>query len=273
MNNYQHYIDLTATMIFEFAPKILTALILLFVGLWFIKRVVSFSHKLMAKRGIEKTLEKFLADLINWTLKILLFITVISQLGVATTSLVALLGAAGLAVGLALQGTLANFAGGALIMMFKPFKVGDLIEAQGNLGFVKEIQIFVTKLVSHDNKTVIIPNGILSNGKIVNYSVEGKLRVDLVIGVSYKADLKLAKEVLMNTLLQNDDVLKNPSPTVGVIELADSSVNLAVRPWSDAAKYWDVYFKCLEDCKLALDKNGVEIPFPQRDVHIFNHKS
>jgi small conductance mechanosensitive channel len=271
MKDYQNYIDLTATMILEFAPKILTALIVLFIGLWFIKRVVSFSHKLMAKRGIEKTLEKFLADLINWTLKILLFITVISQLGVATTSLVALLGAAGLAVGLALQGTLANFASGALIMMFKPFKVGDLIEAQGNLGIVKEIQIFVTKLVSPDNKTIIIPNGILSNGKIINYSVEGILRIDLVIGISYKADLKLAKEVLMNTLLQNDEVLKKPMPTVSVLELAESSINLAVRPWSEAPKYWDVYFKCLEDCKLALDKNGVEIPFPQHDVHLFNH--
>ncbi len=270
MEDYQQYIDLTATMLIEYTPKILTALILLVVGLWLIKKTVAFSHTLMRKRGLDKTLEKFLADLINWTLKILLFITVISQLGVATTSLVAMLGAAGLAVGLALQGSLGNFAGGALIMMFKPFRVGDLIEAQGKLGVVKEIQIFVTRIISPDNKAIIIPNGILSNGTIVNYTDEGKIRIDLIIGVSYKADLKKSREVLLDAMLNNPDVLTNPAPSVNVLELADSSVNLAVRPWTKPEKYWEVYFKTMEDCKLALDENGIEIPFPQRDVHILS---
>ncbi|MBS3992887.1 MAG: mechanosensitive ion channel [Bacteroidetes bacterium] len=270
MEDYQQYIDLTATMLIEYTPKILTALILLVVGLWLIKKTDAFSHTLMRKRGLDKTLEKFLADLINWTLKILLFITVISQLGVATTSLVAMLGAAGLAVGLALQGSLGNFAGGALIMMFKPFRVGDLIEAQGKLGVVKEIQIFVTRIISPDNKAIIIPNGILSNGTIVNYTDEGKIRVDLIIGVSYKADLNKSREVLLDAMRKNPDVMTNPAPSVNVLELADSSVNLAVRPWTEPEKYWDVYFKTMEDCKLVLDENGIEIPFPQRDVHIFN---
>lgn len=273
MENYQQYIDLTTTMLIEYTPKILTAVIILFVGLWLIKKAVKIFHTLMRKRGIDKTLEKFLADLINWTLKILLFITVISQLGVATTSLVAMLGAAGLAIGLALQGSLGNFAGGALIMMFKPFRVGDLIEAQGKLGVVKEIQIFVTRLIANDNKAIIIPNGILSNGTIVNYTDEGKIRVDLVIGISYKADLKVAKEVLLSVLSRNPEVLEDPAPSVNVLELADSSVNLAVRPWTKPHKYWEVYFKTMEDCKLALDSNGIEIPFPQRDVHVFNKNS
>lgn len=270
MENYQYYIDYAVTMIIEYAPRIITALIILVAGLWLIKRIVLLSQKLMKARGIEKTLEKFLSDLIRWGLKILLLIMVISQLGIATTSLVAMLGAAGLAIGLALQGSLGNFAGGAIIMMFRPFKVGDLIEAQGKLGTVKEIKIFVTRLLSPDNKTIIIPNGILSNGTIVNFSNEGKLRVDMVIGVSYEADLKKTKQILLETVMKNENVLKDPPPAVGVKELGDSSVNLVLRPWTTPEKYWDVYFETMETCKLALDENGIEIPFPQRDVHIFN---
>jgi small conductance mechanosensitive channel len=192
----------------------------------------------------------------------LIFITAISQVGVETTSFIAILGAAGLAVGLALQGSLANFAGGALIMIFKPFKVGDVIEAQGEVGTVKEIQIFVTKIITPGNKLAIIPNGTLSNGNIKNYTEEGKLRVDLTFGIGYGEDIKKAKEVFMNVLKSNPNVLQEPAPTVNVSALADSSVNFAVRPWSTPENYWNVYFAITEEVKLALDKEGIEIPYP-----------
>ena len=262
MDKLQPYLDKGLQLMLEYTPKIITALLILIIGLWLIKIITKYARKMMMKRGIDETLMKFLSDLIGWILKALLFITVISQLGVPATSFVAILGAAGLAVGLALQGSLANFAGGALIMIFKPFKVGDLIEAQGEIGVVKEIQIFVTKLVTPGNKLVIIPNGTLSNGNILNYTEEGKLRVDLTYGVSYDADIKQTKEVLMQVLRANDKVLKDPAPAVTVSELADSSVNFAVRPWCTPENYWDVYFETTENVKEALDKAGIEIPYP-----------
>ena len=218
----------------------------------------------MQKSNVDITLQKFLGNLLSWALKILLIVTVITQLGVETTSFAAILGAAGLAVGLALQGSLANFAGGVLIMIFKPFKIGDLIEAQGEVGVVKEIEIFTTKLTGLSNKEIIIPNASLSNGNIVNYSTEGTRRVDLVIGVSYDADIKQTKEVLMNLLTSNPKVLKDPAPAVTVSELADSSVNFAVRPWCTTEHYWDVYFETTENAKLALDEAGIEIPYPHQ---------
>ncbi|MFC2127159.1 mechanosensitive ion channel family protein [Bacteroidota bacterium] len=263
-NNFEHLKELGI----EYGTNIIGGLLILIIGLWVIKRIISITNKLMSKSKLEVSLQDFLSDLINWTLKALLIITVLGQLGIATTSFVAIIGAAGLAVGLALQGTLANFAGGALIMIFKPFKVGDLIEAQGELGSVKEIQIFVTKIITPGNKLSIIPNGILSNGTIKNYTEEGKLRVDLTVGISYDSDIKTAKELLEKTLTSNPKVLKDPAPAVTVSELADSSVNLAVRPWATPENYWDVYFECLEACKLALDEAKIEIPFPQRDVHM-----
>jgi small conductance mechanosensitive channel len=229
-----------------------------------IKIIIKSAKKIMAKGGIDITLQKFLGNLGGWVLKILLFIVVISMLGVETTSFAAILAAAGLAVGLALQGSLANFAGGVLIMIFKPFKIGDLIEAQGEIGVVKEIEIFTTKLIGLSNKEIIIPNGVMSNGTILNYSTEGTRRVDLVIGVSYDADIKKTKEVLMNVLTSHPKVLKDPAPGVTVSELADSSVNFAVRPWCKTADYWDVYFEVTENVKLALDKAGIEIPYPHR---------
>lgn len=250
--------------IMDYVFNIVFAILILIIGLWLAKKIVKISQKLMAKRGIDETLQKFLGDLMNWVLKILVFITAISQVGVETTSFVAILGAAGLAVGLALQGSLANFAGGALIMIFKPFKVGDLIEAQGELGVVKEIQIFVTKIISPGNKLVIVPNGTLSNGNIKNYTELGMLRVDLTFGVSYDADIKKTKEVLMEVLTSNDKVLQDPAPSVNVSELADSSVNFAVRPWATPADYWDVYFGTIEATKYALDKAGIEIPYPHQ---------
>ncbi len=262
MENLQTYVDKGIDLIIQYSPKVITALVILLIGLWLIKIITKYARKLMRKQGMEETLQKFLGDLLNWTLKALLFVTVISQLGVPATSFVAILGAAGLAIGLALQGSLANFAGGVLIMIFKPFKVGDLIEAQGELGSVKEIQIFVTKLITPGNKLAIIPNGTLSNGNIVNYTEEGKLRVDLTFGVSYDADIKQTKDVLIKVLESNEKVLKDPAPAVTVSELADSSVNFAVRPWATPENYWDVYFETTENVKKALDAAGIEIPYP-----------
>ncbi len=257
-------------LITEYAIKIASALLLLIVGLWVVKKILKVVRKGFEKSKMEVSLQKFLADLLGWGLKILLGITILGQLGVATTSFVAILGAAGLAVGLALQGSLANFAGGALIMIFKPFKVGDLIEAQGELGVVKEIQIFVTKIVTPESKQVIIPNGPLSNGNIKNYTEEGQLRVDLTIGIGYESDIKKAKEILEKVMLADAKVLRNPAPSVNVSGLGDSSVDLAVRPWATPENYWDVYFNTLEKCKVALDEANINIPFPQREVYVTN---
>lgn len=260
----ENYIEDIKDLLFEYAPSVVTALVILIVGLFAIKFIVNSSGKIMDKRGVDITLQKFLLNLGSWILKILLFITVISQLGVATTSFAAIVAAAGLAVGLALQGSLANFAGGVLIMIFRPIKIGDLIEAQGEIGVVKEIEIFTTKLTGLSNKEIIIPNGSLSNGNIVNYSTEGTRRVDLVVGVSYDSDIKQTKDVLMNILTSNDKVLKDPKPSVTVLALADSSVNFAVRPWCKTEHYWDVFFETTENVKLELDKAGIEIPYPHR---------
>jgi small conductance mechanosensitive channel len=260
----EKYLEKAQTLFADYAPKIVTALAILIIGLFVISLLVKMSRKVMKKAGVDLTLQKFLGNLLGWALKILLIVTVISQLGVETTSFAAILAAAGLAVGLALQGSLANFAGGVLIMIFKPFKLGDLVEAQGEIGVVKEIEIFTTKLTGLSNKEIIIPNASLSNGNIVNYTTEGTRRVDLTIGVSYDADIKQTKEVLLNVLTSHPKVLKDPAPGVTVSELADSSVNFAVRPWCNTEDYWDVYFEVTENVKLELDKAGIEIPYPHQ---------
>ncbi|HKJ06801.1 MAG TPA: mechanosensitive ion channel domain-containing protein [Flavobacteriaceae bacterium] len=242
----------------------IVAILILLIGFWLSNKVVKISRKLMERKGIDVALQNFLGDLLGWALKILVFITAISQVGIETTSFIAVIGAAGLAIGLALQGSLANFAGGALIMFFKPFKVGDVIEAQGELGVVKEIEIFVTKLTSPQNKLIIIPNGSLSNGNIINYTEEGKLRVDLNFGVGYDSDIKKTKEVLMNVLRANSKILKDPAPTINVSELGDSAINFAVRPWTKSEDYWSVYYNITEKGKEALDNAGIDIPYPHR---------
>ncbi len=264
----QRYIDMGMDMAVTYAPKILLALLVLVIGLRIIKFVTNTIGKALAAREVEETLKKFLSNLIGWILKIVLFISVFALLGVETTSFVAILGAAGLAVGLALQGSLANFAGGVLILLFKPFKVGDKIESMGRTGDVKEIQIFNTVITTADNKTVILPNGAVMNADIVNYTMEGLIRVDLSVGISYDSDIRAAKEVLLKVMHDHPKVLKDPAPYVGVETLADSSVNLAVRPHCDPSDYWDVYFDVLEGCKVALDQAGITIPFPQLDVHM-----
>jgi small conductance mechanosensitive channel len=260
----QKWIDAGFEWITAYGPKILGALLIWFIGSWIIKKIVNALRKVMNKSNYDPTLQGFLMNLLSWGLKILLIIAVLGTIGVETTSFAAILAAAGLAVGLALQGSLSNFAGGVLIMIFKPFKVGQLIEAQGELGVVKEIQIFTTKLSSPNNKEIIIPNGSLSNGNIINYSSQGTLRVDHTIGVGYDTNIKQAKEVLMNVLTSQEKVLKDPAPTVNVSELADSSINFAVRPWVKSEDYWDVYFDTLETTKNELDKAGIEIPYPHQ---------
>jgi len=254
----------------EYAPKLALAIITLIVGLWVIGAVSRLFVASMEKSKVDATLIPFINNLLSWILKLLLFISVASMLGIATTSFIAVLGAAGLAVGLALQGSLSNFAGGVLIMIFKPYKVGDLIESQGHLGVVKEVQIFNTIVTSPQNKQIIIPNGIASNGSITNFTAEGQLRVDLSVGIAYDEDISKAKTILLDVLNNHEKVLSDPAPFVGVLELADSSVNLAVRPFCKAEDYWDVFFDINEQMKVALDNNDVTIPFPQRDVHLSN---
>ncbi len=257
----------------DFAPKIGIAIAILVIGFWLANVASNLINKLMKRLKVDETLRHFSIDLLKMVLKFTVVLATIMRLGIVKESmLIAAVGAMAFAIGMAMQGSLGNFAGGAIIMIFKPFKVGDLIEAQDVFGEVKEIQIFNTRLLTPSNKTAFIPNGSLSNGNIINYSTEGKFRVDLTIGISYNSDIKKAKEILLEVMKKDPNVLTDPAPRVNVKELADSSVNLAVRPWTEPVKYWDVYFDTLEECKIALDKAGIEIPFPQRDVHVFEHK-
>jgi len=269
MDDLNVYTDKGIQFMVDYGPKVLGALLVLIIGLWLISWITKIVKKGFKKGKVDETLIPFLGSLVNWTLKALLLISVASMVGIATTSFIAVLGAAGLAIGLALQGTLGNFAGGVMILLFKPYKLGDLIEAQGYLGVVEEIQIFVTKLRSPQNELIIIPNGAISNGSIKNYSDTGARRVDCTIGISYDSDVKKAREVLMEVMTSHPKVLKDPEPIVMVSNLGDSSVDLAVRPHCPPEDYWDVYFHVYEEGKAALDKAGITIPFPQRDVHLF----
>ncbi len=267
------YYDQVISLAIDYSPKLLMAIATLIIGFWVIKRFVNVIEAGLNAKQVDQPLVYFLGNLANILFKGLLIISVASMIGIETASFIAAFGAAGLAIGLALQGSLGNFAGGVLILFFKPYKIGDLIEAQGHLGVVKEIQIFNTILTSPTNKRIIIPNGAMSNGSIVNFTSEGVLRVDLVVGVSYDADIKQAKDVLENILKNDERVLKDPAYTVAVSELADSSVNFVVRPFVDVADYWDVYFDVTEKAKLELDAANISIPFPQRDVHLYKHEA
>ncbi|WP_417875274.1 mechanosensitive ion channel family protein [Winogradskyella sediminis] len=264
----QKWIDEGYNFIIEFGPKVIGAILIWIIGSWVIKILLKALTKVMNKGGYDESLKKFLSNLISWILKIVLIIVVLGTMGVETTSFAAIIAAAGLAIGLALQGSLANFAGGVLIMIFKPIKIGDLIEAQGEIGVVKEIEIFTTKLIGLSNKEIIIPNGSLSNGNIVNYTTQGTRRVDLVFGVSYDADIKQTKDVFSKVLAAHPLILKDPAPTIALSELADSSINFVVRPWCKTEDYWTVYFDITEQVKEALDAAGIDIPYPhQVEIH------
>ncbi|MDJ0646672.1 MAG: mechanosensitive ion channel [Flavobacteriaceae bacterium] len=246
----------------DYGLKILAAIVIWIIGSWIIKRITKITKSVMMKRDYDESLQKFLANLVSWALKVLLIVVILSKLGVETTSFAAILAAAGLAIGMALQGSLANFAGGVLIMIFKPFKIGDYIGAQGEEGIVKEIEIFTTKLNTLDNKEIIIPNGVLSNGNIINYSSENVRRVDLPIGVSYDADIKQTKAILGKVLTGHPKILKEPAPAVVLTGLGESSVDYSVRTWVKPEDYWEVYSANYENIKNELDKAGIEIPYP-----------
>ncbi|WP_029035846.1 mechanosensitive ion channel family protein [Salinimicrobium terrae] len=254
-----------------FLPDLLGALLWLVIGWWIIKIVVRYLKKFFTKRNHDPALTKFLLTLANGALVVLLLISVVGMLGIETTSFIAILGAAGLAIGLALQGSLSNFAGGVLILLLKPFKLGDWIEVNGISGSVKDISMFYTKLNTFGNQLAIIPNGELSNENIINYSAEEKRRDSITIGISYDSNIKLAKDTLLELLKEQKDILEDPAPAVVVTELGDSSVNLSVRFWANIDIFWDCHWYTIEEAKTRLEAAGISIPFPQRDVHLFNH--
>jgi len=261
------------TWVWDFIPGLISAIVILFIGIWVINFLSRMLRKFFKKKDYDETLEKFLYDLINMGLKVLLVVLVITQLGVKTSSLVAILGAAGLAVGLALQGALANFAGGVLILFFKPFKIGDFIEAQGISGTVKEISIFTTKINTFGNQLAIVPNGKLSNENIVNYSIEGKRRDKIEIGISYDSNIKEAKEIILNIINSQEKVLQDPAPEIFVSELGDSAVTLSLRYWALNEDFWAIHFFTMEESKMQLEANGISIPFPQQDIHLYKKET
>jgi len=250
--------------------NLVTALVIFFVGKWIVGMVVKGLMKAMQKGDLDITLRRFISNLARTLLMLFVIIAAINALGVQTASLIALLGAAGLAVGLALQGSLANFAAGVLIVLFRPYKVGDWIEGGGVSGSVEEVQILTTVLKTGDNKRVIIPNSQIMGTTITNYSANDTRRVDLVVGVSYSDDLDKVRKELQDLVNADERILKDPAVTIAVSELADSSVNFVLRPWVNTADYWAVYFDLTERVKKRFDEVGISIPFPQRDVHVHN---
>lgn len=255
----------------EYGPKIIGAILVFIIGSWMIKIIVRNFNKFLDGRKIDQSLKPFLKSLFGILLRVMLIISVLGMIGVQMTSFIAILGAAGLAVGMALSGTLQNFAGGVMILLFKPFKVGDFIDAQGYMGSVKEIQIFNTILTSPDNKTIIIPNGGLSNSSMTNFSTEPLRRVDWTFGIGYGDNVKTAKQVITKLAEEDSRILKDPALFIGLAELGDSSVNFAVRAWVKAEDYWGVFFDMNEKVYEVFDKEGLNIPYPQMDIHL--HKA
>ena len=251
--------------------SLLMALAILIVGRQLVKLILRLITVALEKSKVEDTVRIFVTNLLNTLLMILVFIAAINQLGIETTSIIAVLGAAGLAIGLALQGSLSNFAAGILIVIYRPYKVGDYIEAGNHAGTVKDIQIFSTVLKTPDNKIVVVPNGSIMNGSIVNYSDQDTRRIDLIISCSYEDDIDKVRSVLEDILKKEKRILKDPKPQIAVAELADSSVNFIFRPWVKRTDYLPVYYSLLEEVKKRFDKEGISIPYPQSDVHIRNH--
>jgi len=252
--------------------KVVAAIVVLIVGRWIAKGFTSLTEKVMNKRQVDPTIVSFVANLIYIALLVFVVLAALGQLGIQTTSFIAVIGAAGLAIGLALQGSLSNFAAGFLMIIFRPFKVGDYIEGAGVAGTVEEIHIFTTQLVTPDNKTIIVPNAKMTADNITNYSAKGTRRVELVFGIGYGDDIDHARKVIEGVISQDDRVLEDPAPAVVVSELADSSVNFKVRVWTSADDYWGFYFDTTEKVKKQFDAEGISIPFPQRDVHMYEHK-
>ncbi|SFV62696.1 Small-conductance mechanosensitive channel [hydrothermal vent metagenome] len=262
------YSDTAITYSSEYSIKIIAAILIFIIGKWAVKKITSFTKKMMIKANIDTTLVEFAESLIYFVLLLMVVLASLNALGINTTSFLAVFGAASLAIGLALQGSLANVGAAVLIIIFRPFKVGDFVEAGGATGTVEDVNLFSTIIAPLDNRTVIVPNAAVISGNITNYSKKPERRVDHVFGIGYGDDLKLAKETLMEIMANNPKVLTDPAPFVAVSELGESSVNFTTRSWVNTADYWDVYFSQIEAVKLAFDEKGISIPFPQMDVHL-----
>ncbi len=271
MESIQPYLDKAIELSMAYLPKVVLAVVTLVVGFWIIKRVIKGMNRVLGHKAVDDTLQKFMTSFIDVLLKILLLVAVAGMVGVETTSFIAMLGAIGLAVGLALQGSLGNFAGGVLILFFKPYRLGDIIEAQGYTGRVWDIQIFNTILISYDNQRIVIPNGLMSNGCIKNIFVEPQRRVDIEFGISYGDSIEQARAAIQSVIDNDDRILSGEQfdPNIFVSAHADSSINMLTRVWVNSEDYWPVYFGLFEQVKYAFDKAGITIPFPQRDVHLF----
>lgn len=267
----EEMLDKIYQLLTVYGLKVLAAIAIFIIGRWVAKGVRRLVERIMTKGNVDSTLVTFTSNMAYIGLLAFIVIAALGQLGIQTTSFIAILGAAGLAVGLALQGALSNFAAGFLLIIFRPFKVGDLIEAAGVFGVVEAIQIFTTQLKTADNKTVIVPNAKLTDDNIVNWTVKGTRRVDMVFGIGYDDDIDKARSLMADIIAEDGRILKTPAPQISVSELADSSVNFVVRPWVKVEDYWGVHFDLTEKIKKAFDANGVSIPFPQRDVHVYQH--
>ena len=268
LSQAQTWLEGNSDLLVQYGVNIISAVLILFIGNIVAKAIANSVAKMLDKKKMDKAVVEFLHGIVRYTLFVIVLIAALSRIGVQTASVVAVIGAAGLAIGLALQGSLSNFAAGVLIVAFRPFKSGDYVEVSGVAGSVEAIQIFQTVLKTPDNKMVVVPNSGVIGSPITNYSRHETRRVDLAIGVSYNSDLKLTKQVIRETLEKDPRILKDPDITIGVVALADSSVNFVVRPWCKTADYWDVYFDSTQAIKEALDAAGIEIPFPQMDVHL-----
>jgi small conductance mechanosensitive channel len=273
MENMDQILLQLQTWLAEYGLKLVAAILIFVIGRWIARKLTQFLGKLMTKGNVDPTLARFAERGVFILLMLVVIMAALDRIGVQTTSLVAVLGAAGLAVGLAMQGSLANFAAGVLIIMFRPFKVGDYIEAAGTAGSVEAISIFTTDLKTPDNRAVIIPNAAITGGNITNYSAKETRRLDMVFGVSYSDDLKVARSILEQVVNADPRVLKDPAPTIAVGELGASSVDFVVRPWVKGSDYWALKFDLNEKIKVALEAGGCSIPFPQRDVHLFQEKT
>jgi small conductance mechanosensitive channel len=249
--------------------KIVFAIIILIIGRWVARLFSKLIQRVMKKQDVDETLRSFAGNMIYYALLTFVVLAALGQLGIQTTSFIAVIGAAGLAIGLALQGSLANFASGFLMIMFRPFKVGDLIEGAGVMGTVESLQIFTTQLRTPDNKKIIVPNASLTGDNIINWSATGTRRVDMVFGIGYDDDIDKAKQLIAEILAADERVLKDPAPQVAVSELADSSVNFVARPWAKTGDYWGVFFDTTEAVKKRFDAEGISIPYPQSDVHLY----
>ena len=273
MEDVNKYADMIQALAAVYGLKIIAAIVIFFIGKWLSGVLSRAVGKAMSRAKTDQVLVKFVVNLAYAALLAFVVLAALAQLGIQTTSFIAIIGAAGLAIALALQGSMANFAAGVMLIIFRPFKVGDYIEAAGTAGVVEEIMIFSTKLKSPDNKQLYIPNGSIIAGTIVNYSAKNQRRVDLVFGCGYGDDIKKTKALLEAIVKENALVLDDPAPTIGVLELGDNSVNFAVRPWVATPDYWDVHFQITEEVKQRFDEAGISIPFPQRDVHLVQNEA